>query len=80
MASTLSMSHESPYKCVGTITRVFSVMTRSTDAASIVNVFGSTSANTTVRPATFASSGTTQKVSDGKMISDPRGRSSAFSM
>ncbi len=46
----------------------------------MLNVFGSTSAKTTVSPATRASSGTTQKVSDGKMISEPAGRSSAFSM
>ena len=46
----------------------------------MLKVFGSTSAKTTVSPATRASSGTTQKVSDGKMISEPGGRSSAFSM
>ena len=74
------MSHGSPYRCVGTIARVLSVIIRSTDAGSRLKVFGSTSANTTVSPATLASSGTTQKVSDGKMISDPAGRSSAFSM
>ena len=74
------MSHGRPYRCVGTIARVLSVMSRSTESGSMLNVSGSTSAKTTVRPATRASSGTTQKVSDGKMISDPGGRSSAFRM
>jgi hypothetical protein len=60
--------------------RVRSVIIRSTESGSIVKVSGFTSANTTFRPATFASSGTTQNVSDGTMISAPGGRSSAFSM
>ena len=74
------MSHGRPYKCVGTITRVLSVRTRSTESGSMLNVCGSTSAKTTVSPAARASSGTTQNVSDGKTISEPEGRSSAFSM
>jgi len=46
----------------------------------VVNVVGSMSTNTGVRPATRAISGTTQNVSAGTMISEPAGRSSAFRM
>jgi hypothetical protein len=74
------MSHGNPYRCVGTTARVAGVIARSSAAGSMVNVAGSTSANTTFRPATRASSGTTQKVSAGRMISEPRGSSSALRM
>ena len=73
------MSHGRPYRCVGTIARVLSVISRSIESGSMSKVRGSTSAKTTVSPAARASSGTTQKVREGKMISEPGGRSSAFS-
>ena len=75
-----SMSHGRPYRWVGTTARVAGVIARSSAAGSIVNVAGSTSAKTTLRPATRASSGMTQNVSAGRTISDPGGRSSALRM
>jgi len=56
------------------------VIRRSTESGSRLKVCGSMSAKTTVSPAARASSGTTQKVSDGRMISEPGGKSSASSM
>ena len=60
--------------------RVFGVIARSAASGLIVNVAGSMSTNTGVRPATRAISGTTQNVSAGTMISEPAGNSSAFRM
>ena len=68
------MSHDMPYRCVGSTARVFGVIARSTASGQSVNVAGSMSANTGFRPATRAISGTTQNVSAGTMISEPGGR------
>ena len=62
-------------KWVGSTARVRGVMARSIAAGDSVNVTGSMSANTGVRPATRAISGATQKVKAGTMISEPGGKS-----
>ena len=67
------MSHDMPYRWVGSTARVFGVMARSTASGLSVNVAGSMSANTGVRPATRTISGTTQNVNAGTMTSLPAG-------
>ncbi len=74
------MSHGSPQRWVGTIATVFGVRTRSTAAAVMLKVAGSTSAKTGVSPVCLAISGITQKVRAGITISPPAGRSRAFRM
>ena len=72
------MSHGSPYEWVGTTARVRSVIARSNAYGSSVEASrGSTSAKTGLSPATRAISGMTQKVSAGRMISEPGGSRSA---
>ncbi len=77
MSRISDMSHGSPQRWVGTTAAVRAVMARSKLRGVMLNVTGSTSAKTGLRPQTRAISGITQNVSAGKMISLPFGRSSA---
>ena len=80
IATIGSMSHDMPYRWVGSTALVFAVMARSTALGSSVKVVGSMSANTGFRPATRTISGTTQKVNAGTTTSLPAGSCSAWRM
>ena len=71
MRATSGMSAVRPYRCTGTMARVFDVIAASILVTSILRVLGSQSTNTGVAPASQMASAVAKKVLDVVMISSP---------